>query len=229
MGKRIIQQARGRGGSRYRSPSHRFLGKPRYPREGKIKVIDIVHDPGHNTPLAEVEYDKGREYIFAAEGIKVGDVFEVGKDIRIGSIAKIGLIPKGSPVFAIETTPGSGPKLCCSPGTHATIISSEEGKVVLQLPSKEFKTFNQNCFATIGIPAGSGRKDKPFLKAGKKYYAMKARNKLWPRTSAVAMNAVDHPFGGSTKPGVPKSVNRNASPGAKVGDLASRRTGRKKR
>ena len=59
---------------------------------------------------------------------------------------------------------------------------------------------------------------------------MKARNKLYPRTSGVAMNAVDHPFGcgRGRHVGKPKTVSRFAPPGRKVGLIAPKRTGRRK-
>ncbi|MBI2583680.1 MAG: 50S ribosomal protein L2, partial [Candidatus Aenigmarchaeota archaeon] len=85
------------------------------------------------------------------------------------------------------------------------------------------------CLATIGVPAGFGRGEKPFMKAGKKFYAMRPQNTVWPRTKAVAKNAVDHPLGGKTKPGKPLTVSRHASPGAKYGSLSPRRTGKKKK
>ena len=100
---------------------------------------------------------------------------------------------------------------------------------ITEKPSKKFKKFHPNCLATIGKPAGWGQRAKRLVKAGQKYYAKKARNKLWPRTSAVAMNPVDHPFGGKTKPGQSKSKSRHRPPGAKVGSVASRRTGKRKR
>jgi len=67
-------------------------------------------------------------------------------------------------------------------------------------------------------------------KAGKNYHAMHARNKLYPRTSGVAMNAVDHPFGSGRgrHVGKPKTPPRGAPPGRNVGLIRSRRTGRKK-
>jgi len=45
----------------------------------------------------------------------------------------------------------------------------------------------------------------------------------------VAMNAVDHPFGGGGRqhPGRPKTVSRNTPPGRKVGSIAARRTGKR--
>jgi large subunit ribosomal protein L2 len=103
-----------------------------------------------------------------------------------------------------------------------------EDKVKVTLKSGKIKKIDEKCLATIGIPAGGGRKEKPWVKAGKRWYAMKSRGKLFPRTKGVAMNPVDHPFGGKTKPGTPKSVSRNAPPGAKVGAIAPRRMGKRK-
>jgi large subunit ribosomal protein L2 len=101
----------------------------------------------------------------------------------------------------------------------------------VQLPSSKTKRFLPDCRATIGIIAGSGRKEKPFLKAGTRHYAMKAKNKLYPSVSGTSMNSVDHPFGGSSSAhkGRPTQAARNAPPGRKVGKIAPKRTGRKKR
>lgn len=227
MGKRIIQRARGKGGPTYRAPSHRYAGKISY-GFSRAEVIDIIHDPGRDAPLAKLKTDQGEKLIVAAEGLKAGEKLNIGKP-QIGSVLPLSEVPKGSYVFAMESYPGSGPKLCCSPGTKAMVISHERDKVIIQMPSKIFKNFNPKCLATLGIPAGAGRRDKPFVKAGQVFYAKHARNKLYPRTSATAMNAVDHPFGGSTKPGIPKTVSRHAPPGAKVGSIAASRTGKKKK
>jgi large subunit ribosomal protein L2 len=99
---------------------------------------------------------------------------------------------------------------------------------VVQLPSKKQMHIGASCRATIGIPAGGGRMTKPYAKAGKKFYAMRAVGRLWPKTSAVAKNPVDHPFGGKTKPGKSVTVSRFAPPGRKVGSLSARRTGMRK-
>jgi large subunit ribosomal protein L2 len=67
------------------------------------------------------------------------------------------------------------------------------------------------------------------VKAGKQFYIKKTKSKLWPRTSAVKMNAIDHPFGsGRAKNPKSKIAKRNAPPGRKVGLLRPRRTGKKK-
>ena len=228
MGKRIIQRARGKGGPRYRSPGHRFVSKLNYGFE-RGEVIDIVHDPARNAPLAKIKAGDKEFFIIAAEGLKVGDMIDTNGEAKAGNILQLNKVPKGQTVFAIENQPGSGPKLCCSPGTKALIVSVDENNVLVQMPSKEFKKFRSDCLATVGIPAGSGRKEKPFVKAGQNAYAKSARNKLWPVVSGVKMNAVDHPFGGRTKPGIPKTISRNAPPGAKVGSIAASRTGKRKR
>jgi large subunit ribosomal protein L2 len=120
-----------------------------------------------------------------------------------------------------------------SSGSAAILIKKEAGKVALLLPSKKEIWFDEKCRASVGVVAGGGRLEKPIIKAGKKYHMIRARGKLWPRTSAVSMNVIDHPFGsgrGKTvshgkKGKIPKL---HAPPGAKVGSLRPKRTGKKK-
>jgi len=233
MGKRIISRARGHGGPRYRAPGHRYAGAISYPREGAAKVIDIIHDPARDAPLAVLEQADGSfRLTVAAEGIAVGDMLSIGQkdaEARPGAIMPLSAVPKGSWVFGLESTPGSGPKLCTSAGTRALVVGHEPTKIILQMPSKQFKNLNPRCWATVGMPAGGGAGDKPLIKAGQAYWASRARNRLWPRSSANKMNPVDHPFGGKTKPGTPKSISRWAPPGAKVGSIAARRSGWRKK
>ena len=134
----------------------------------------------------------------------------------------------GAQVFGIETVPFSGPKLCNSSGSFATLVSKTSKKCIIQMPSKKKKELDPNCRASMGTPAGEGFSDKPWVKAGKKWIAMHRKGKLYPRTSGVAMNAIDHPFGGPTKPGKPTTVSRHAPPGRKVGSWGARRSGKRK-
>ncbi len=63
------------------------------------------------------------------------------------------------------------------------------------------------------------------------YFKKKAKNKLWPSISGTSQNAVDHPFGskGSHTKGRPTQCGRNDPPGRKVGKVAPRRTGLRKK
>jgi large subunit ribosomal protein L2 len=141
----------------------------------------------------------------------------------------IGRISEGIPIYNIELSPGDGGKLVRSAGANATIVSHDGEKTIIQLPSSRFKTLNSNCRATVGILAGGGRKDKPFLKAGKKHYEFRKRGKQYPVVRGVAMCAVSHPHGGGGHQhvGKPYTVKRGAPPGRKVGSIAAKRTGRK--
>ncbi len=235
MPKRIIAQRRGKGSPTYRAPSHRFKTQAKIPWTGmntlRGVLLDIAHDPSKTAPVGIVKYENG-EYgtMIVAEGMKTGQEVEVGPktSLREGNTMALGNIPEGTPVFNIELKPGDGGKLVRSSGAYAVILSQDEGKTIVRLPSKALKALNPKCRATIGIVAGGERIVKPLGKAGKKHHKMRARGKLYPRTSGSKMNPVDHPFGGSTRPGKPKTVKRTAPPGRKVGSIAARRTGRRK-
>ncbi|MBI5390758.1 50S ribosomal protein L2 [Candidatus Woesearchaeota archaeon] len=238
MGKNLIQQARGKGGPRYRSPSFRFKGKAKYgkfqpDRMLSLMVKDIVHCPGHYAPLLAVEYEDGTQgYVIAPDGMRSGEKLSMGADATMsaGNILPLKAIPEGTAVYNIESNPGDGGKFVRCPGTFAKIKARFDDKVVIELPSKKEKDFHPECRASIGEVAGFGRKDKPFFKAGNMFYRKRARNKLWPKVCGVSMNAVDHPFGGKSShvKGRPTQAPRSAPPGRKVGKIAPKRTGLRK-
>jgi len=237
MGKNLIQQARGKGGPRYRAPSFRYKGTSKYAKYmGESltgKIIDLVRSQGHSAPLAQIEYEDGSKVLMQApEGIRVGDKVEMGKnvDVKKGNVMPLRNIPEGITIYNIESFPGDGGKFVRSSGGSAKIITKMQKMIVVEMPSAKRKDFLPDCRATIGVVAGSGRKEKPFLKAGTRYFARKAKNKLWPHVSGVSMNSVDHPFGGSSSSvkGGPTQASRNAPPGRKVGKIAPKRTGKKR-
>ena len=236
MGRPIRQQKAGKGSPTFRAPSHNYKAKLRHKKTGDEEtktgeVVGLEHDPARSAPVARVRYDDGDErHVLVAEGVGVGDEIQAGvsADVKQGNTLPLAEIPEGVPVCNIEINPGDGGKIARSSGTSATLITHERGGAVVQLPSDEIRQFDPECRATVGVVAGGGRTEKPFLKAGKKHHKMKARGGKWPKVSGVAMNAVDHPFGGGGRqhPGKPKSVSKNTSPGRKVGDISSRRTGK---
>jgi large subunit ribosomal protein L2 len=195
------------------------------------EVVDIEHDPARSAPVARVSFDDGEErFVLAPEGITVGDTVETGISAAIepGNSLPLREIPEGVPVCNVESQPGEGGTFARATGVNATLVTHERDVAVVQLPSGQVRRLDPDCRATIGVVAGGGRTEKPFVKAGNKYHKMKARGTKWPNVRGVAMNAVDHPFGGGGRqhPGKPKSVSRDAPPGRKVGDISSRRTGR---
>ena len=230
MGKLIISRRRGKGHARYRFNGELMVRLPH--KTGKAKVTDIMHVSARNTPVMKIVFEDGTaEKLIAPENISTNDIIEFSETARplTGNVLPLSKIPEGTSVFCIERTSGDGGKMCKASGSFAIVKSHERNHVYLQMPSKALKKFNGNCRAVIGKPAGFGRMSKPFLKAGLKWRFMKSRNKLWPITSGSKMNPVDHPFGGRTGPGQSTSVSRNAPPGQKVGSIAPRRTGRRKK
>ena len=231
MGKRIIQQARGHGSSTYRAKPTSYIYKIQYPKvlEGEGKVIKLQNSSAHSAPLAKISYGKKTFYIPAFKGMVEDQTIFFGDKLEKGNILALENIPIKTEVYCIESRPGDGGKFIKA-GGNAAIVSKQIGnKIFIMFPSKKEKSFNPKCRAIIGRIAGHGRLEKPVVKAGKKYYIKKSKNKLWPRTSAVKMNAIDHPFGsGRGKNVKSKIAKRNAPAGRKVGLLRPRRTGKKK-
>lgn len=232
MGKRLTQQKRGKGSPTYRRPGFTFKGEVRIGKDGSVVITDLLSCRAHTAPLARIEYkDNTTSLIIAPEGVKVGQEIDVGgKEVKLGNILELKRIPEGTSVFNIENVPGDGGKFVRASGRSARVVARKKSKVTVQLPSKKYKDFNPACRACIGVAAGGGRREKPFYKAGRKYYAMKVKNKYWPSVSGTSMNAVDHPFGGtqSSHKGRPTIAPRNAPPGRKVGMLRPTNTGRKR-
>jgi len=170
----------------------------------------------------------------AAEGLAVNDEIEMGYEAgnSLGSVSSLGSLPDGTPIFNLELRPRDGGKALRSTGSSGILISHDEdtGMVTIKMgtASKRVLVLSPECLATVGVAAGGGRKEKPFKKAGNKFYAMQARNKYYPIVRGTAMNAYDHPHGGKSF-GKPTTVARGTPPGGKVGHVAARQTGRKKR
>ena len=266
MGKRITQQARGKGSLTYRVRPRAFRYKISYLPlyfNGSAKIIKLFNSSAHSSPLAEIEVvvsnserDKNNEFekagekrnsksdllitnkkirffVPAADGIYEGKEIYIGKRPEkklpeIGDILGLGDIKQGTSVFNIEIFPGSGGKFLRSAGSFG-IIGRKDDKIEIEIKRRKIR-LNEKCRAIIGIAAGDGRLIKPIIKAGKKYYMMKAIGRKWHRTSAVKVNAVDHPFGGGRGKRIKSKIaKRNAPPGAKVGHIRPRKTGRGKR
>ena len=80
MGKRLIPQRRGRGGSHYRSPSHRHVDDVRIPHyvEAQGTIKDLIQAPGRTSPLAVIDFNGKKSYQLAVEGTRVGQKIEIG-------------------------------------------------------------------------------------------------------------------------------------------------------
>ena len=240
MGKLLKQQRRGKGSVAYRAPSHRYKEELTYikfdgtERNGSMRgqVVQFIDDPARGAILMEVLFEDGSRHRFLApEGIAVGDEIQSGSEAKIGlgSILPLSRIPEGASIYNIEMAPGAGGKLVRTPGSYGNIVSREEGKVYIKLPSRHTLILESECRAQVGVICGGGRLEKPLLKAGNNFYKKHAQNRKWPVNRGVHMSAYTHPFGGKQHhKGRGSMTSRNAPPGRKVGHIAARSTGRKK-
>jgi len=177
MGRRIRGQRRGRGGSTFRAPSHRYKAElsHRTVEDGDVvrgTVVDIEHDPARSAPVAAVEFedseeqepsgnrtgsgDEDQRLVLAPEGIAVGDEIQVGVSAAIeqGNTLPLAEIPEGVPVCNVEANPGDGGTFARASGVSATLVAHERTVTVVQLPSGETKRLSPDCRATIGVVAG---------------------------------------------------------------------------
>ncbi len=228
MGKRIISQARGHGSLSYRVRKQAYKFKIKYPMaSGEAEIIDLIHSAGHSAPLLKLRVGQEIFYNSAFNGAVVGNSIVIGNEPKVGNILMLKDIPPGTHIYNLEANPGDGGKMIRAAGSRAMVFKKHDhNKIAVLMPNKKELLLSGDCRASIGVIAGEGKILKPFVTAGKKFYKMKARNKLWPRTSAVKMNAVDHPFGsGRGKRIKSKIAKRNAPPGTRVGHIRPRRTG----
>jgi len=242
MGKKIRVQRRGRGGPTFRASTHKRVAPAQFLllepmdyfetiMEGVIE--DLVHDPGRGTPLALIRFENGKTcYTVVPEGVHVNQRIQMGgkAPVNVGNILPVGKIPEGTIMCNLELHPGDGGKLAKSSGAYATVVGHTPQGTMIKLPSGKTKYLNDYCRATIGVVSAAGRTEKPFLKAGAKFHLKKAKGHKYPRTRGRAMIAAVHPYG-SSKKGARKvtTVSRHAPPGKKVGLIASKGAGQKKK
>lgn len=237
LGKRPLVRRRGRGGHQFRSTSTGKVGhKAKYPRfslseQHAGEIIDLVHERGREAPLAKVRFEDGSvSFVPAILGTKVGTTWNFGlkSNLEQGNVISIQNIPDGTTVCNVERHFGDGGAIVKSAGTDATIFSHGEEGVTLKLPSGKFITLNPKNRAMIGTLAGGGSTDRPFMLAGNKWRSFRAKGLKYPIVRGVAQAAYVHPHGGGRHQHVGQSstVSRNAPPGAKVGSIAARKTGR---
>ena len=235
MGKRLTSQRRGKGSHTFKAKlkgiESKYLTQSEETKKGEI--TNFTKDTGRNAIMAEISFDDGtREDLVAAEGTYIGQPIEQGTNVKIaiGNVSNIGSLPEGCPIFNIEKISGDGGTFVKSAGNYALLVTRDSKRAMVKMPSGKLLQLPLSVRATIGNASCGGKGEKPFVKAGTKFHAMKAKKIFWPSVRGVAMNAVDHPFGGAQHhAGKSKSTPRNAPPGRKVGAIASKRTGRRKK
>lgn len=238
MGKKIKVQRRGRGTSQFRAQKMGRIAPVKYPPlteevlKGTLK--ELYHEPGRGAPMAYIKLGEGKGYYSTAiEGSYINQTIMIGSgaSLKVGNVLPIGNIPEGTMISNIELRPGDGGKIAKSSGSFATVIAHTPTSTTIRLPSKRNIPLSNNSRATIGIISGGGRKEKPFMKAGEAHHIKRAKGHIYPIAHGVKMSAAMHPHGGGRhrRPGKSTTVSRHSPPGAKVGLIAARNSGKRQR
>lgn len=200
---KILKKHSGRNNSGKITVRHRGGGNKRKYRiidfkrnkfgiKGAVKAIE--YDPNRSCNIALVEYEDGvKNYILAANELKVGDTVESGEkaDIKPGNTLLLKDIPVGTFIHNVELSPKQGGILARSAGVSAQLMAKEGKYALIRLPSGELRKVLIVCCATIGQ---LGNLDHSNVKVGK---AGKTRHKGFrPTVRGSVMNPCDHPHGG---------------------------------
>ncbi len=162
--------------------------------DSPAKVIALEYDPNRTAFIALIEYtDKQRQYIIAAQGLKIGDevVFSENAPLKPANRLKLKNIPVGTMVYNVELMPGKGGIAVRGAGTGAQILAHDGDFMNLKLPSTEVRRFSGECFASVGLVSNPENRFYTIGKAGR-HRMMGIR----PTVRGSAMNPVDHPHGG---------------------------------
>ena len=183
----------------------------------KANVVSLEYDPNRTAEIALLKYDNGKmEYMIAVDGMKVGDTILNMKNaddvsLKNGMSLPLSEIPIGTNVCCVELKAGCGAKLARSAGAYVKLAGKENGYAVLKLLSGETRLVPAECMATIGIVSNIQHQNTKDGKAGRRRWAG-----FRPHTRGECMNPVDHPLGGRTRGGIPRSPWGQCAKGLKT-------------
>tara|TARA_R110001592_G_scaffold275133_3_gene542163 strand:- start:6449 stop:7294 length:846 start_codon:yes stop_codon:yes gene_type:complete len=169
-------------------------------------VRSIEYDPNRTTKIALIQYLNGYfSYISASKGLKINNYIYFYKEKNYGFLSfnyiipnfsgdillKLNDVPKGVPIYNIESIPNTGSIYAKSAGSKSYIIKKNLKHALICLPSKKERLFSLDCNCTLGTSSNIYHKYHKKYKAG--------TNRLLnrrPHVRGVAKNPVDHPHGG---------------------------------
>ena len=193
---RVPSRHRGGGAKR----QYRVIDFRRWDKDGvPARVAEIEYDPYRSARIALLHFADGeKRYIIAPAGINQGDVIETGPqaDIKPGNNLPLANIPTGTMVHAIELRPLGGAKIARSAGAAVQLVAKDGAYAQLRMPSGEIRNVLAACRATVGEVGNSDHSNIELGKAGRSRWLGRR-----PHVRGEAMNAVDHPHGGTTRGG----------------------------
>ena len=173
---------------------YRIIDFKRQKMDMPATVLTLEDDPNRSANIALIQYEDGvKAYILAPEGLKIGDkvLSSAAADIKPGNCLPIANIPVGTIIHNIELYPGKGAQLVRSAGVAAQLMTKENGKAQVRLPSGEVRYVRLDCKATIGQVGNQDHSNVQLGKAGRTRHMG-----IRPTVRGSVMNPCDHPHGG---------------------------------
>jgi large subunit ribosomal protein L2 len=143
-------------------------------------------------------------FIIAVEGLKIGDIIYTGlyaSSLQAGNSTLVRNIGFNIYLNNLEINLYNGSKFLRASGAFGKIIRKNLNFSVIKLKSGKLKRVNNDCLATIGIILNFNFYLFRYKKAG----LSRLKNKR-PSVRGVAMNPVDHPYGGGEGKKSKKSI-----------------------
>jgi len=160
----------------------------------KALVCTYEYDPLRNTLLSLLIYTIGVfSYIISVEHTMIGSrlVSTYKEKLTVGSSTLLSRLKINTKINCIELALFKGAKLSRAGGTYAKIIKKTNFFVVIKLKSNKLQKINKWCFATIGTILNFNFYLFRYKKAG-----LLRLQGYRPHVRGVAMNPIDHPYGG---------------------------------
>uniref|UniRef100_T1IUW4 Uncharacterized protein n=1 Tax=Strigamia maritima TaxID=126957 RepID=T1IUW4_STRMM len=166
-------------------------------RVEKIKP-DVMVRSGH---LALVASGVTKRWIVATDKMKEGDLIRSSSEIpRIpvrpieGDSHPLGALPLGTVVCCVEKYPGKGSHFARAAGASAQITNKVDGKVIVQLPSKQLISVSEKCMTVVGRVSNPEHDSTPIGSAqANRWLGRRPRSGLWHRKDGYCGRKI-HPL-----------------------------------
>lgn len=169
-------------------------------------ILNFEYNPYRRGSLMLISFFVGIvSYNTSIKGVSVGSLVcspnFIRNNLTIGSSIFLKFMSKKLRVCLLESYPCSGSKFLRSSGSWGRIILKNKFYSIIKLRSGFSRKFNNLCFATIGRVFLLKYKLPTIKKAGRVRLL-----DIRPSVRGIAMNPVDHPYGGGKGKKSSKSI-----------------------
>jgi large subunit ribosomal protein L2 len=162
------------------------------------------YDPNRNTLVSLFCYYNGLiAYMISVEGLVLGNIYMNGIFVKrkIGNSFPVKYINSGTKINNLEINLFGGSVFLRAGGSFGKILKKSNKFCLIRLKSGKVKRINYYCMATIGVTMNFNYYLNRYRNAG-----LNRLKGFRPHVRGVAMNPVDHPYGGGEGKKSKKSI-----------------------